>query len=49
MLRPGEEITMKYTFQLHPELEPIDYQLAITVFYDSETESFSNTYLNQVS
>lgn len=48
VVNPGEEITLKYNFQLHPELEPIDYQLAVTVFYDSETESFSNTFFNQV-
>lgn len=47
VIKPGEEVTMKYTFQLHPDLEPVDYQLAVTVFYDSEAESFSNTYFNQ--
>jgi hypothetical protein len=29
-------------------LEPIEYQLAITVFYDSEQQSFSTTFFNQV-
>jgi hypothetical protein len=48
VIKPGEEITLKYTFQLHPDLEPVDYQLASTVFYDSEMETFSNTYFNQV-
>ncbi len=48
VMRPGDEITLKYTFQLHPDLEPVDYQLAVTVFYDSDSESFSNTYFNQV-
>lgn len=49
VVKGGDEITLKYTFQLHPELEPVDYQLAITVFYDSDSESFSNTFFNQVS
>lgn len=48
VVKGGEEISLKYTFQLHPELEPVDYQLAVTVFYDSESESFSNTFFNQV-
>lgn len=73
LLKSGEEISLKYGFQLHPELgemqtydshyichsklhfilictvEPIEYQLSITVFYDSEQQSFSTTYFNQVS
>lgn len=48
VINGGEEISLKYTFQLHPELEPVDYQLAVTVFYDSESESFSTTFFNQV-
>eukprot|EP01039_Chlorochromonas_danica_P014471 gene14471-16901_t len=47
VVKGGEEISLKYTFQLHPELDPVDYQLAVTVFYDSESESFSNTFFNQ--
>eukprot|EP00597_Dinobryon_sp_UTEXLB2267_P005524 CAMPEP_0170078204 /NCGR_PEP_ID=MMETSP0019_2-20121128/14834_1 /TAXON_ID=98059 /ORGANISM="Dinobryon sp., Strain UTEXLB2267" /LENGTH=156 /DNA_ID=CAMNT_0010290925 /DNA_START=264 /DNA_END=734 /DNA_ORIENTATION=+ len=47
LIKPGEEISLKYGFQLHPELEPIEYQLAITVFYDSEQQSFSTTFFNQ--
>ena len=49
VVKGGEEISLKYSFQLHPELEPVDYQLAITVFYESESESFSTTFFNQVS
>lgn len=48
VVKGDEEITLKYTFQLHPELEPVDYQLAVTVFYESETESYSTTFFNQV-
>lgn len=47
VVKGGEEISLKYSFQLHPELDPVDYQLAVTVFYDSESESFSNTFFNQ--
>eukprot|EP01032_Pedospumella_encystans_P016464 gene16464-18788_t len=47
IVKPGEEITIKYNFQLHKELEPVDYQLAITVFYESEQHSFSTTFFNQ--
>lgn len=48
VVKSGEEISLKYTFQLHPDLEPVDYQLAITVFYESDSQSFSTTFFNQV-
>eukprot|EP01040_Poterioochromonas_malhamensis_P004559 gene4559-4888_t len=47
VVKSDEEITMQYSFQLHPDLEPVDYQLSITVFYESETEAFSTTFFNQ--
>jgi translocon-associated protein subunit alpha len=49
VIKSDEEITLQYGFQLHPDLEPVDYQLAITVFYESETEGFSSTFFNQVN
>ncbi len=49
VVKSDEEITMQYSFQLHPDLEPVDYQLSITVFYESETEAFSTTFFNQVT
>lgn len=49
VVKPGEEITFNYNFQLHPELEPVDYQLAITIFYESDKQSFSTTFFNQVN
>jgi hypothetical protein len=48
VVKGGEEISLRYSFQLHPELSPVNYQLAVTVFYDSESEGFSNTFFNQV-
>lgn len=47
MVNPGEEISLKYDFQLHTELEPVEYQLVITVFYDSDKESFTSTFFNE--
>lgn len=48
IVKGGEEVSLKYSLQLHPELDPVDYQLAITVFYTSESEAFSTTFFNQV-
>jgi hypothetical protein len=48
VVKPGEEITFQYSFQVHPDLQAADYQLALTVFYDSDRQSFSSTFYNQV-
>lgn len=48
VVKGGEEVTLEYQFQLHPELEPIEYTLAHTVFYESEREAFTSTFVNQV-
>ncbi len=48
VVKAGEEISLEYSIPLHADLEPVEYQLAITVFYESETESFSTTFFNQV-
>lgn len=48
VVKPGEEVTFSYSFPLHPDLEPVDYQLAITVFYESDKMGYSTTFFNQV-
>lgn len=48
VVKGGEEVTLQYQFQVHPELEPVEYFLSHTVFYESERESFSSTFFNQV-
>lgn len=47
LLGAGEEVSLEYNFQLHPDLDPVDYQLSINVFYDSETETFRSTFFNK--
>lgn len=47
LLGSGEEVSLEYNFQLHPDLDPVDYQLSINVFYDSDTETFRSTFFNQ--
>ena len=32
-LARGDELVLEYTFKVHEALEPIDYQIALTVFY----------------
>lgn len=48
IVKAGEEISIQYPIPFHADLEPVEYQLSITVFYESETESFSTTFFNQV-
>lgn len=47
VVKGGEEITLEYQFQLHPSLEPVDFTLSHTVFYESDSEIFSSTFFNQ--
>lgn len=48
VVKGGEEITLEYQFQLHPALEPVDFTLSQSIFYESDTEGFSSTFFNQV-
>eukprot|EP00640_Fibrocapsa_japonica_P002800 CAMPEP_0113933522 /NCGR_PEP_ID=MMETSP1339-20121228/556_1 /TAXON_ID=94617 /ORGANISM="Fibrocapsa japonica" /LENGTH=273 /DNA_ID=CAMNT_0000934809 /DNA_START=43 /DNA_END=864 /DNA_ORIENTATION=+ /assembly_acc=CAM_ASM_000762 len=43
---PGMEFTFEYNFQIHPNLEPVEYVVATTIFYEDEEESFSSTFFN---
>jgi hypothetical protein len=48
VVKGGEEITLQYPFVIYKEFEPLDYTLAHTVFYESDSEAFSSTFFNQV-
>lgn len=47
VIQPGEEISLDYTFRFHKDLDPNDYQLAITVFYYSQDATYSSTFVNE--
>jgi hypothetical protein len=47
VVRPQEEVTVEYQFQLHPDLQPMQYALAHTVFYEDDSISYSSTFFNQ--
>lgn len=47
VIQPGEEISLDYPFHFHKDLDPNDYQLAITVFYYSQYATYSNTFVNE--
>eukprot|EP01041_Mallomonas_annulata_P008220 gene8220-16897_t len=47
VIKAGEEYTFDYQFQLHQNLEPVEYALAHTIFYEDDSESFSSTFFNQ--
>eukprot|EP00952_Eustigmatos_sp_NYUAD-ZCMA_P004610 20283-Eustigmatos_ZCMA.PRE.1 len=43
----GSQATLEYEFQVHPGLQPQELQLAVTLFYQNEEESFSSTFINK--
>lgn len=47
VVKAGEEYTFDYQFQLHQSLEPVEYAVAHTIFYEDDSESFSSTFFNQ--
>jgi hypothetical protein len=48
VVNPGEEVSLDYQFQLHPNLEPSEYVVAHTVFYENERrQPYSSTFFNE--
>ena len=48
VVKPGDEYTLQYEFELHTMLEPITYSLAHTVFYEVEKEGMhASTFFNK--
>lgn len=41
-----EEYSFYYRFQTPNDLDPVDYQVALTVFYENDEELFSHTFFN---
>ena len=49
LVQPGEELSLHYDFDLHKELEAMEYTLSHTVFYSNEKHrGFSTTFYNEV-
>lgn len=47
VVEPGQEIALAYSFTVDPEVEPYQYSLALTVFYEDEDNVFTTTYFNE--
>lgn len=47
IVSPNDEFTFEYQFWLHPNLQPAEYAIAHTVFYDDGMSGFSSTFFNQ--
>jgi len=47
ILQEGEEFTFRYKFYPATDLDSVEYQLALTVFYENEEELFSETFFNK--
>lgn len=46
-LPPRSEITLAYRFMTYIDLEPTDYTLALTVFYETANDEYATTFFNQ--
>lgn len=49
LVQPGEELSLHYDFEVHKDLDAMEYQLSHTVFYSNERHrGFSTTFFNEV-
>ena len=46
MIEPGAEASMEYKFFPSPQLEPIELQMALTVFYEDQETVYGQTFFN---
>lgn len=46
-VQTDEEYTFSYEFQLHPDLQPVEYLLSHTIFYEDGNQAYSTTFFNQ--
>jgi translocon-associated protein subunit alpha len=46
LVNPNEEGSFQYTFRPDPNMPPREFQVALTVFYQSAKEGFSSTFFN---
>lgn len=48
MVEPDQEVTFSYPFKIPDDvMEPMDLQMAMTVFYSDRDEEFSSTFYNE--
>ena len=43
---PGKETSFEYMFQIDPQLAGHEFTLALTAFYQDDSEQYSSTFIN---
>lgn len=46
-LYPGYEMNFLYVFGIYNFLDPQEYQLALTVFYETDSDYYATTFVNE--
>ena len=46
-LYPGYEMNFLYVFGIYNYMDPAEYQLALTVFYETDSDYYASTFLNE--
>merc|ERR1711957_845394 len=46
VIHEDEEYTFRYRFRPIDTLDPVEYHIALTVFYENDEELFSHTFFN---
>lgn len=46
-LYPNYELTLHYVYGIYNLMDPKDYQMALTLFYETESDNYATTFFNQ--
>ena len=46
VVEPGKETSFEYMFQIDPQLAGHEFTLALTAFYQDDSEQYSSTFIN---
>ena len=44
---PGYEMNFLYVFGIYDFIDPAEYQLALTIFYETDSDYYASTFLNE--
>lgn len=47
VVEPGSEVSFEYTFRISPEVDLQPMQIALSIFYEDDTESYTTQFFNE--
>ena len=44
---PGYEMNFLYVFGIYDFIDPAEYQMALTIFYETDSDYYASTFMNE--